>query len=118
MEHPRGSYEDAYPHIVPLSSQAVEIVETLRLRTGKGALLFPGDRDPEKPISNNTILKALGRMGYKHRMTGHGSAALPPRSSTSGASSMSTSNCSLPTRDAMQYPPRTTMRAIWSLGRE
>jgi integrase len=60
------------PHIVPLSSQVIEILETLRLRTGKGALLFPGERSPNKPISNNTILKALERMGYKHRMTGHG----------------------------------------------
>ena len=35
-------------------------------------LLFPGERDHEKPMSNNTILKALDRMGYKGRMTGHG----------------------------------------------
>ena len=60
------------PHIVPLSSQAVEVLATLHeLRTGNG-LLFPGERDHEKPISNNTILKALERMGYKGRMTGHG----------------------------------------------
>lgn len=60
------------PHIVPLSSQAIEVIEMLRMRTGNGTLLFPGDRDTKKPISNNTILKALERMGYKHRMTGHG----------------------------------------------
>ena len=35
-------------------------------------LLFPGERDHDKPMSNNTILKALERMGYKGRMTGHG----------------------------------------------
>jgi len=35
-------------------------------------LLFPGDRDPNKPMSNNTILLALKRMGYQGRMTGHG----------------------------------------------
>ncbi|KCV27060.1 site-specific recombinase, phage integrase domain protein, partial [Bordetella bronchiseptica 00-P-2730] len=40
--------------------------------TGHRALLFPGDRKPEKPMSNNTILKALERMGFKGRMTGHG----------------------------------------------
>lgn len=60
------------PHIVPLSSQAVSILKTLHLITGRGELLFPGDRDPAKPMSNNTILKALERMGYKGRMTGHG----------------------------------------------
>lgn len=60
------------PHIVPLSSQAVSILKTLHLITGHGQLLFPGERDHEKPMSNNTILKALERMGYKGRMTGHG----------------------------------------------
>ena len=34
--------------------------------------LFPGERDHEKSMSNNTILGALDRMGYKGRMTGHG----------------------------------------------
>ena len=60
------------PHIVPLSTQAVEILRVLQLVSGQGALLFPGERDHEKPMSNNTLLGALARMGYKHRMTGHG----------------------------------------------
>ena len=38
--------------------------------------LFPGDRNAAKPMSNNTILKALERMGYKGTMTGHGSRGL------------------------------------------
>ena len=59
-------------HIVPLSSQAVQILQILHGVTGQSALLFPGQRDHAKPISNNTILKALERMGYKGRMTGHG----------------------------------------------
>lgn len=59
-------------HIVPLSSQAVNLLKTLHLITGHGAMLFPGERDHSKPMSNNTILKALERMGYKDRMTGHG----------------------------------------------
>lgn len=60
------------PHIVPLSSQAVEVLQVLHGVTGGRALLFPGERDHDKPMSNNTILKALERMGYKGRMTGHG----------------------------------------------
>jgi integrase len=61
------------PHIVPLSRQAVEVLATLNeQRRGMTDLLFPGERDHEKPMSNNTILKALERMGYKGRMTGHG----------------------------------------------
>ena len=60
------------PHIVPLSTQAVEVLELLRTISGTGELVFPGEQDSKKPMSNMTILKALERMGYKGRMTGHG----------------------------------------------
>ena len=60
------------PHIVPLSAQAVNLLKTLRLITGHSVMLFPGERDHEKSMSSNAILKALERMGYKGRMTGHG----------------------------------------------
>ena len=60
------------PHVVPLSAQAVDVLRTLQTITGGRELLFPGERDHSKPMSNNTILAALERMGYKGRMTGHG----------------------------------------------
>ena len=60
------------PHIVPLPKQAIQILQVLHGVTGHSKFLFPGERDHSKPISNNTILKALERMGYKGRMTGHG----------------------------------------------
>jgi integrase len=60
------------PHIVPLATQAIEVLELLRSITGGGELLFPGDVDHRKPMSNNTILFALKRMGYGGVMTGHG----------------------------------------------
>jgi integrase len=60
------------PHIVPLSTQAIDVLRCLaQFREPKG-LLFPGERDHERPMSNNTILGALKRMGYAGRMTGHG----------------------------------------------
>jgi integrase len=59
-------------HIVPLSRQAVEVLRALKLLTGNGRLLFPGAMDKNKPMSNNTMLSALYRLGYKDRMTGHG----------------------------------------------
>lgn len=58
-------------HVVPLSKQAVKVMEALRPLSGSD-LVFPGERDHEKPMSNNTILFALYRMGYHSRMTGHG----------------------------------------------
>jgi len=60
------------PHIVPIARQALEVLEMLHDLTGNSEWLFPGDRNASKPMSNNTILKALERMGYKGRMTGHG----------------------------------------------
>ena len=60
------------PHIVPLSPQAVDILRTLQTVSGGRELVFPGERDHSKPMSNNTLLKALEIMGYKHTMTGHG----------------------------------------------
>lgn len=60
------------PHIVPLSTQAVQMLQVLHGVTGGRELLFPGERDHAKPMSNNTILGALDRMGYKGKMTGHG----------------------------------------------
>ena len=60
------------PHIVPLSRQAVETLRELSQLTSSNELLFPGERDHQKPMSNNTILYALYRMGYHSRMTGHG----------------------------------------------
>jgi integrase len=59
-------------HIVPLTRQALEALDTLQTLTGGSEFLFPGDRNPTKPMSNMTILKALERMGFKGRMTGHG----------------------------------------------
>ncbi len=60
------------PHIVPLATQTIEVLERLQTLTGESDWLFPGDRNKQKPMSNNTILKALERMDYKGRMTGHG----------------------------------------------
>jgi integrase len=60
------------PHIVPLSVQAKRILEKLKEISYGRERVFPGDIDPKKSMSNNTILFALYRMGYRGRMTGHG----------------------------------------------
>ncbi len=69
---PAGRMKMRTEHIVPLSLQAIQILQILHGITGRSALLFPGERNHGKPMSNNTILKALERLGYKGRMTGHG----------------------------------------------
>ncbi|MGE0806355.1 MAG: tyrosine-type recombinase/integrase [Burkholderiaceae bacterium] len=59
-------------HLIPLSRQAVEVIACLYELRGLSGLVFPGERERDRPMSNNTILKALERMGFKGRMTGHG----------------------------------------------
>ncbi len=71
-EIPKERMKMKTPHIVPLSRQAVEVLRALKLLTGNGRLVFPGALDKEKPMSNNTLLYALYRLGYQGRMTGHG----------------------------------------------
>lgn len=60
------------PHIVALSIQALAVLKRLKEISFDRELVFPGDVNPRKPMSNNTLLFALYRMGYRGRMTGHG----------------------------------------------
>jgi integrase len=62
-------------HVVPLSKQAVAVLSELRVLAGASDYVLPG-RNPDVPISNNTMLFALYRLGYKRRMTGHGFRAI------------------------------------------
>ncbi len=62
-------------HVVPLSKQTLAILEQLREISGGSRFVFPG-RNRDKPISNNTMLFALYRLGYKGKMTGHGFRAV------------------------------------------
>jgi integrase len=59
-------------HIVPLSTQALEVIAKLRTLNGNREYLFPNRDNPRKMMSENTILFALYRMGYHGKATGHG----------------------------------------------
>jgi len=63
-------------HVVPLSSQALEVVRQLHTLTGEGDLLFPSPFYPGKPLSDGTLNSALARMGYKGTATAHGFRSL------------------------------------------
>jgi integrase len=65
------------PHLVPLSKQAIKILEELQKLTGTSQYAFPSGRTYDRPMSNNAILAALRRMGYtKDEMTPHGFRAM------------------------------------------
>ena len=59
-------------HIVPLSTQALEVIGKLKVINGNREYLFPNVKSPRRMMSENTILYALYRMGYHGRATGHG----------------------------------------------
>lgn len=59
-------------HMVPLSRQALEIVDKLRARQRGSEYVFAADHRLDRPISENTVLALMARMGYKGEMTGHG----------------------------------------------
>lgn len=60
------------PHLVPLSTQALEIVQQLKVMTGQYPLVFPGRNDPRKTMSEASINQVFKRIGYTGKVTGHG----------------------------------------------
>jgi len=63
-------------HVVPLSTQALEVLEAMAPLSGHRDLVFPSPFYPTKPLSENTFNSALARMGYKNSATAHGFRAL------------------------------------------
>ncbi len=65
-------------HLVPLSRQALAILEALKPLTGDSPYVFPGNRATDRPMSDAAINAALRRLGYdtKAEITGHGFRAM------------------------------------------
>lgn len=66
------------PHIMPLSRQALAILKQIKEISGHLDLVFSGDHNPHKPMSENTINQALRLMGYdtKTDICGYGLRAM------------------------------------------
>src|SRR3569833_2030171 len=58
------------PHLVPLSRQALTLLEELRGLTRWSKYLFPGGRGRLPFMSENTVNKAIALMGYGGRVVG------------------------------------------------
>ena len=74
VKHSQRGSKMRTPHLVPLSRQALAILEKIKSMNGSRDLIFVGDHDPRKPMSENTLNKALRVMGYdtKTEVCGHG----------------------------------------------
>lgn len=71
-EIPREKTKMKRSHLVPLSRQALEVLEELRGWSGSGRFLFPSARSKDRPMSDATANAALRRLGYtKEEFTGH-----------------------------------------------
>jgi integrase len=76
-EIPAEKMKMRQPHIVPLSQQALEILEELHPLTGRGKYVFPSARGTSRCLSENGVRTALRAMGYDNdTMTPHGFRAM------------------------------------------
>ncbi len=64
--------KNGQPMITPLPRQALSILREIECLTGRGTYVFPGARDQNRPMSENTVRAALVRLGYIDQMSGHG----------------------------------------------
>jgi integrase len=59
-------------HMVPLSRQVLKILRELKIANSHSEYVLPRKDDPQKTISDITVIRLLERIGYKGKMTGHG----------------------------------------------
>lgn len=78
VKHSHRGSKMKTPHLVPLSRQALELLKAIREISGECDLVFIGDHDFRKPMSENTVNKALRSMGYDTtvEVCGHGFRAM------------------------------------------
>jgi len=63
-------------HVIPLSKQALELLEAIKPISGHREFVFPSDRNPRNHINNETANMALKRMGFAGRLVSHGLRSL------------------------------------------
>nr|WP_249126868.1 integrase domain-containing protein [Aeromonas popoffii] len=64
------------PHRVPLTSQALSLLERMKPISGHRPYVFPGYRNPLGHINNQSANAALKRLGYGGRLVAHGLRSL------------------------------------------
>ena len=72
MKRTKREKEQGEPHIVPLPTQAVALLRSIHPLTGHGRYVFPGERDHERPLSDNSVRSALYALGFGKEQSWHG----------------------------------------------
>ncbi|CAI1785536.1 Prophage CP4-57 integrase [Serratia proteamaculans] len=110
VKHSHRGSKMRTPHLVPLSSQALVVLKEIKAISGDHHLIFIGDHNPEKPMSENTVNTVLRGMGYdtKTEVCGHGFRAMACSALT---------ECGLWSKDAverqMSHQERNSVRAAY-----
>jgi len=74
---PAEKMKQRLAHLVPLSTQAITILNILHQVTGRGKYAFPCQRSPMRCMSDAAVNAGLRRMGFtKEEVTGHGFRAM------------------------------------------
>lgn len=60
------------PHVIPLSRQAISILEKMRKLTGHSPFIFQSEMKPNQPMNSQTANRAIGLLGYTGILTAHG----------------------------------------------
>lgn len=63
--------EGGEDHVVPLPKQAVALLESIRPVTGNGRYVFPGERNHDRPMSDNAVRSALYALGFGKEQKPH-----------------------------------------------
>ena len=72
MKRTKDEKEQGEPHVVPMPTQAVALLRDLEPLTGRGRYVFPGQRDHERPMSDNSVRSALYGLGVGKEQSWHG----------------------------------------------
>lgn len=72
MKRTKKEKEQGNAHVVPLPTQAVDLLRNLQSITGHGGYVFPGQRDHGRPMSDNSVRTALYALGFGAEQSWHG----------------------------------------------
>ncbi|MBD7962410.1 tyrosine-type recombinase/integrase [Comamonas avium] len=72
MKRTKQEKENGEPHVVPMPTQAVELLRDLHPMTGHSRYVFPGQRDHDRPLSDNSVRSALYGLGFGTEQSWHG----------------------------------------------
>ena len=113
----RGAYEDETPSPLSPLTQALEIVQQLKVMSGQYPLVFPGRNDPRKTMSEASINQVFKRIGYTGKVTGHGFRHTMSTILHEEGFNTAWIETNLRTWTRTRFVGRITMRCIWKGGK-